>query len=300
MAKLPTRTLATLASVTVVTSALTGCATIATSDQVSSCEPTQKYAVERQGTGTGPVITDNGIATFTLQVVDDKGEVIVPQGPVYVGSDMQPAPGPVKALNDNGYGFITDIMRCAQAGQTVTGKVPVAEFVASQAQLPNNSAEGDVTITVEIDKVYHSSASGRVQPPQSGIPAVVTAPNGEPGVTMPDGPAPTERKSATTIAGFGSTVERGQVVTLQVTALSWQTGRVVTSTWQMSGPAMQVPVGPDDQLYGITEDLVGERVGSQRVIIVPGEAIHANPMGFERVIKPDDAAVFVVDVLGAE
>lgn len=280
--------------------ALTGCATIAESDRLSSCEASEKYQVTRTGDGVGPVITDTAVASLSLGVSGASGEQIAPLSPIVTNPSGESAPIKVAALLDQGFAPLSEITRCARAGETLTAQIPLVDFPAVQQIVPANAQHETVEVTIVVDRVYHSSATGRVVPPQSGIPAVVTAPDGRPGVTMPESAAPTSRQAATTIAGFGPQVGPGHLVTMQVSVFAWDSGRQLVSTWEQRGPALQLPVGSDDGFFGVTEQLIGVKVGSQRVVIVPAAEVNAQAEVLGITLPDEDAAVIVVDVLGVD
>ena len=296
------RTAGVAATATAMSAALllSGCATIPDSDRSNQCTPTDRYDVEREGNGSGPVATSNGVASFTLAVFDESGAVIRPDSALRADESGVPLPLSITQLDERGFAPISEIMRCAQAGETVRATIPMNDFGSAPGQLTEADSEESVTVQVAIQRVFHSAASGRILPPQSGIPAVVSAPDGTPGVTMPGEPAPTQLRAGTTIAGFGESVASGDKLTVHVAVYSWRNGRVLTSTWEPRSSAFQLKVGADDGMFGVSEELVGETVGSRRVIVVPASEVNSQPETFGAVLPQDDAAVFIVDILGRD
>lgn len=278
---------------------MSACATIAPSDRVD-CVPSEAVATTSTGTGSGPVVTDNGIVTFTLEVTEDAtGAEIIPKGPLYTAADGSAAPINLALVGQGGYPGVVEMMRCGQAGQTLTASMPASTLLAPQFSQQLANPDASYTATVEIDRVFHSAATGRIEPQRSGIPAVVTAPDGTPGVTMPKEPVPDEIRTATTISGFSMPVAAGDRVTLQVSAFAWSSGQRLGTTWANAGPALQLIAGPDDTLYGVTENLIGANVGSQVVVVMPPAALAGQGL-FGPGFGAGDAVVFVIDVLGAD
>jgi peptidylprolyl isomerase len=121
---------------------------------------------------------------------------------------------------------------------------------------------------------------------QSGLPAITLAPNGQPGFTFPDGSGPTEERVALLKRGSGATLEAGQTAVVHYTAVDWGASAVATSTWTAMVPAKVALDGTDATQFtfaGVVKDaLVGVPVGSQVLVVVPG----------------DQAVVYVVDILG--
>ncbi|MGO1544308.1 MAG: hypothetical protein ACTHXA_08195 [Gulosibacter sp.] len=292
---------------------LTACAQIPASDNVTNCEPATAFAVEVTGDGEGQVINENAIASFGLSIaLEDGTEIVSPTelmqmpdgtvGPVNLNY-LSSFPAPMFGGMPVDFSSVGEAMKCAQAGEQVNATMRVDQLFPEEmaASLPEDLASQSAIVSVDVNQVYHSAASGRISPQQNGIPAVVTAPDGTPGVTMPQEQAPTEQRVGVTINGFGPKVEEGQKLTLHLSAFGWTDGTQLLTTWGNQGPALQLPAGPGDAVYDITTQLVGKSVGSQVVVVVPASAIAAAPdSSFGPDLGQGDAVVFVVDILGAE
>lgn len=293
--------------------ALSACAQIPASDRISACEPATDFQVERSGEGEGQVITENAITGFDLAVAFEDGTELIPQTAVIDMGDGNASPAnlnylstfPVAAFGGMGVDLssVGDAIRCAQAGQQVTATMRVDQLFPAEmtAALGEDLSSQNVVVTANIDSVYHSAATGRISPQQNGIPAVVTAPDGTPGVTMPQEVAPTEQRVGVTIDGFGAPVAEGQKLTLHLSAFTWTDSSQILTTWGNAGPALQLLAGASDGMYGITTQLIGKSVGSQVVIVVPASTIAADTESdFGSDLGSGDAVVFVIDILGAE
>lgn len=292
--------------------ALTSCAQIPASEEVSTCTPASEFHVERTGEGEGPVITENAIAAFEFSVTLEDGSEFIPTTPVYDAGDGSSAPinlnylsqFPIAAFGGMAADLssVGEALRCAQAGQQVNATLRIDQLFAEDitASMTEEVLSQEVTLVANVDSVFHSAATGRIALQQSGIPAVVTAPDGTPGVTIPQQPAPTELRQAVTINGFGADVEEGQTLTLHLSAFTWTDSTQVLTTWGNAGPALQLQAGAGDGLYDITTQLVGKSVGSQVVIVVPASTIAESSESSIASLASDDAVVFVVDILGAD
>lgn len=293
--------------------ALTSCAQIPASENVSSCQPATGFSVERIGEGEGPVINENAIAAFDFGAVLEDGTEIIPQTLVMDMGDGTASPVNLNYLTSlplamfGGMGVdlssVGEALYCSQAGEQVVANMRVDQLFPEEmsASLPEDLKAQTVTLTANIESVFHSAATGRISPQQNGIPAVVTAPDGTPGVTMPQEPAPTEQRTAVTIEGFGAPVQAGQELTLHLSAFTWTDSAQLLTTWGNAGPALQLTAGPGDGVYDITTQLVGKSVGSQVVIVVPASTIAAMPdSSFGPDLGSEDSVVFVIDILGAQ
>lgn len=284
-----------VAATAVASLALAGCSQIPSSDNTTACEPTTAFAVERSGGGSGPVVTDDGVAVLTVTLVDAAGEVIVENEPVSPGQDGKPSPIRVAALQPG----IIDLTRCATTGETVSAAVTntqlFGEEYVAQTGLP---ADDEQHLTVTVNKVYHSAASGRIAPQLSGIPAVVNSPGGGVGVTMPKEAAPTELRKALTIEGFGAPIADGDLVVTHLSTFTWSDGTAHYSSWDEPGAVPYVAATALDNFYGAAAQLVGVPIGSQVVVVVPATQIQQQPGPFGPMFGNGDAVVFVFDVLG--
>lgn len=276
--------------------ALAGCAQIPASDSTSTCTPTAAFPVEVTGDGSGPVITDDGIATFTVSIADQTGAVLVDAQPASTLPDGSAAPVRVGSV----WPGLIESLRCASAGETVQAELRNDQFYTPDYLAQTGIAPDETyRYTMTVDKVYHSAASGRIAPQRNGIPAVVNAEGGV-GVTMPNEPAPTELRVAQTITGFGPEVAEGDLVVVQLSTFDWSTGRPGYSSWSETGAAQFVAAtaASADNFYGVAGQLVGVPIGSQVVVVAPASQLATQPGPFGAGYGNGDAVVFVFDVLG--
>ena len=107
---------------------------------------------------------------------------------------------------------------------------------------------------------------------QSKNPVTVKwADNGEPSISKPKGKAPKELESYTTIEGEGPKVKEGQNVAVHYSGWLWDdNSKYFDSSWQDGrGPFAVDPVGQAQVIDGWNEGLVGAKVGSQIVLVIP-------------------------------
>ncbi|SJM52851.1 FKBP-type peptidyl-prolyl cis-trans isomerase [Gulosibacter sp. 10] len=290
--------------------ALSACAQIPASERVENCSPTEAFPVTHTGEGSGSVIDENAIAEFTFSVTGVDGSEFIPTVPGYQ-QDGESMPVNLNILGSfpmNAYGQTTSLegvaeaLRCAQSGQHVEATMTLGQLVgeAQSEGAPEEALAQEVVVAADVDRVYHSAATGRISPQQNGIPAVVTAPDGTPGVTMPQEPSPEELRVATTIRGFGPEVQEGDELTLHLSAFDWETSGQLLSTWGNPGPALQFAAGAEDGIYGISEHLIGAPVGSQVVIVAPASTFAGEQTAYSSALDTGAAVVFVIDILGAE
>lgn len=287
----------TLSSILIGSLALAGCAQVPSSELPDSCVPTTAFDVQREGGGSGPVVNGGGIASIRVTVDGPDGSALIPE--TSLRPDGTPGPVNVANLRDSGVGAVADALQCASSGQTITAQVPMqALFGDSGLPLTDTQKTQNATVHIDVDRVYHAAATGRIMPQQNGVPAVVTAPNGTPGVTMPNEDAPTQQRVATTIVGLGPKVQQGEQAVIQLSAFTWTNAQQIVSTWDQPAP-LQVKVGDEqDGLFGSSAELVGLPVGSQRVVVLPAATVKADTPDGQVAPGGGDAIVLVMDILG--
>ena len=117
-------------------------------------------------------------------------------------------------------------------------------------------------------------------------------------VTIPRVAPPKKLLARTVIQGAGPQVKGGQVLALQYTGLLWRDGKVFESSWR-TGRVYATTIGTGQVVKGWDQGLVGQRVGSRVLLVVP-PAWGYGSKGLRQVgIKGTDTLVFAVDILGA-
>lgn len=262
-----------------------------------------RVEVVRHGEGTGQSITEHGVFEAKVQVLSGvDGAEVVSYSPIRVNSAGDAVPATTEAIAARLPG-VAEAVRCARAGERVVAVMPAdAFFGEDQAAALSDPTIGIIAI-IDVTKVYLSSAAGIVEGPKSGFPAVVTAPSGQPGVTVPKQAPPTELRSTLRVRGFGDEVAEGDLLTLHLSVFSWQSGEQLGSTWEAANGVLQLTAeteGAEDGLYGATNALVGLPAGSQAIIIVPAEQAQQFQGPVASANAGADDLVLVVDILAAE
>ena len=182
-----------------------------------------------------------------------------------------------------------------KSGSQALIAVAPADAFAGQGDDPESGVNEDDTLLIYVDlhdvRQPLARAEGKAVKPVEGLPTVTLDDDGKPTVKVPDSKPPAELTAQTLIEGTGAAVEAGQTVTVHYTALVWESGDELSSTWGATPPSV-----PIDSLPGWEKGLVGRTVGSQVLLVIP--AGEGYPSGTESI--PDDATlVFVIDILDA-
>lgn len=288
---------------------LVGCAT--SSSDASSCNPTTQDASALSGvTVSGADDAKPQVDVRTPFVVDQtasevldagSGTAITAQNQLVVlditivsGSTGEsiistPYSGDLSrafALSEWTQGFpgLSSALQCVtQGSRLVVGLAPgdLAQGAASSIGLADDES---AVAVVDVRKVYLAKADGAdVFNESHGLPTVVRAPDGRPGIIIPDATAPTDTVVQVLKRGDGDVIGDDSTVRAAYTAVSWQTRRQVDSSWDSAPIAVSEQTLPADVVNAVK----GQTVGSQIMVVVP-------PQG------EGSATVYVLDLLGVD
>lgn len=156
--------------------------------------------------------------------------------------------------------------------------------------------DDSIVYVLDVRKVYLPYAVGDEQPPQSGFPSVVRAPNGTPGLTQLKTDAPTEFKVATLIKGNGEVIDQGDSIVVHYSGFVWG-GESFDSSWDRGAPA-QFQLSQGQLIEGFIKALDGQTVGSQVIAVIPpAEGYGDQEQGS---IPANSTLIFVIDILGTK
>jgi peptidylprolyl isomerase len=122
----------------------------------------------------------------------------------------------------------------------------------------------------------------------------VRAPDGRPGIIVPDTEPPTDLVVQTLIKGNGEEVTGDAPVRVHYTGLTWADGTVFDTTWDAEPKSIDL----DTMLPGFAEALIGQTVGSQVLVVIPPDQAYGDQA--QGQIPADSTLVFVVDILGID
>lgn len=168
----------------------------------------------------------------------------------------------------------------------------------------NVAADRSMVMVIDIRSVLLGKSYGAEQLPAQGLPAVVTAPDGTPGLTVPALSAPTSVQVSVLKKADGAVVKAGDTVYLHLLRVDWNDPDSFKSTWENFGNPSPFPLVEYDPETGtgiptaIVNALVGQTVGSQVMVVLPPA------YGFPEAALPEgvdvgDTLVYVFDILGS-
>jgi peptidylprolyl isomerase len=187
----------------------------------------------------------------------------------------------------------------ALTGVNVGSRVAVlldAQSAHSAQGIPSLGIEADhgVIFIFDIVNAYLPKANGVVKAPASGMPTVITAPSGQPGIQIPASDAPTEFQRTVLIEGGGEPIVIGDTVVLHYSGWTWG-GELFDSSWNAGAPAT-FPITNDGLIEGFVMGLEGVTVGSQVIAVIPPELGYGD--NAQGAIPAGSTLIFVIDVLG--
>lgn len=234
--------------------------------------------------GEGRAITsDAQDVVFDLTVIDgSSGTAIASSG--YTGDLSQVYPLDSWTATFPG---LVDALDCATEGSRIVMALGPDEVTADTRARFGMQEDATTVVVLDLQKVYLAAADGAPQfNDRAGMPSVVLAPDGRPGVVVPDTAPPAELAVETLKKGDGAEVTGDAPVRVNYTAVSWGSRKVADTTWGTGARPVQV----DGGAVGFAESLRGATVGSQLLVVVPPAAGGAS----------DDTLIYVVDILGID
>lgn len=229
--------------------------------------------------GTGPAITE-AEQLVQLEITFVGGETgntlyALPEGGIYKMSGLKVAASGLE-----------DALMCATEGSRIVVALAPDDISAEMASGIGLSEGESVVLVVDVRKVFPTKADGADQYSDAhGLPTVVRAPDGRPGIIIPDATPPSKLVAQTIKKGSGAVVVGDETLILHYTNVRWSDRSVVETTWDDGPKAVTL----DTMDPGFAEAITGQTIGSQVLVVIPPE-------------KDDDGKgetqVYVVDILG--
>ncbi|TFB97213.1 MULTISPECIES: FKBP-type peptidyl-prolyl cis-trans isomerase [Cryobacterium] len=205
-------------------------------------------------------------------------------------------------LNDKTIKGLAEGLQCAQVGSRVAVVVSPDDAFGPQggnAQI-GVGKDDSLVFVIDVVKSYLPRANGTDQPVANGLPGVVLAADGTPGITIPSGAAPKKQQIGVLKKGSGPKVAEGDTVTLHYTGVLWSEKTVFDSSWAKGGPVQFIAAdGSKTQggiIPGFAKALIGQTVGSQVVTVIPPDQGYGDTA--QASIPAGSTLVFVADILG--
>ncbi|MEJ1155407.1 FKBP-type peptidyl-prolyl cis-trans isomerase [Microbacterium marmarense] len=188
-----------------------------------------------------------------------------------------------------------EALMCATEGSRVTIAMAPGDFDAASLASVGVEADDSVIGVVDVRKVYLPAADGDDQfNAANGLPTVVRAPDGRPGIIVPGSAAPEELVIETLKEGSGEVVTGDQAVRVHYTGVTWDGREVFDTTWDTEPASMTL----DSVVPGFAAALEGQTVGSQVLAVIPPDQGYGDRAQGD--IPAGSTLVFVIDIVGLD
>ncbi|MDR1791797.1 MAG: FKBP-type peptidyl-prolyl cis-trans isomerase [Propionibacteriaceae bacterium] len=183
-------------------------------------------------------------------------------------------------------------------GQKVNSRVLVGispadaygESGTSDGLIGPNTALFFVIDILETSVAKPEGAAGTSTSPWAAKVKVTENDKGVPSVDIPDETPPTELTVIPVIQGTGNEVFEGDIIVDNYLAYSWK-NRAVVDDWTTGDVA-----DLDATIDGLKQAIIGQKVGSRLLIIIPPDLAFPNGSN-DPPVEAGDTVVFVVDIL---
>jgi peptidylprolyl isomerase len=163
------------------------------------------------------------------------------------------------------------------------------------------SGKDTLVFVVDVLGAYQKTASAHGTQEAvtgTGLPTVGTSSAGTaPAIHIPQTGPPATLQSETLIQGAGPVVKKGKLLIAHYEGVIWRTGKVFDSSWKRGAPT-GFQIGTGQVIKGWDTGLVGKRVGSRVLLVVPPADGYGTQGAAQAGINGTDTLVFVVDILG--
>jgi len=252
--------------------------------------------------GTGPVLhtTDTFLSNYAIYLWSGTAHRLVQST---FGSTAHPGSGP-QLLSGQLLPGLEKALVGQKMGSRVLAVIPPKDGFGSRGN-PQVGIKGTDTLVFVVDLIKNfagnASATGTpVSDGGKGLPTVTAVTGSAPTIKMPASTPPTTLVTKTLLQGNGPVVIKGQTVVVQYVGATWATGKVFDASWNRSQPfGFTIGATPSKVIPGWDQGLIGQRVGSRVMLVIPPAEGYGKTGNPQAGIKGTDTLVFVVDILGA-
>lgn len=160
--------------------------------------------------GEGPAVTsDAQDVVFSVTIASGaSGETLISSP-----TDVRPVSGWIEH-----YEGLADMMSCATEGSRIVGAIPF-DGVSAEAASSMGLVEGQsIAVVLDLQRVYLAAADGAPQyNDRRGMPSVVLAPDGTPGIIVPDSEPPADLAVEVLKRGDGAVVTDADSIRIHYT-----------------------------------------------------------------------------------
>ncbi|WP_029290348.1 FKBP-type peptidyl-prolyl cis-trans isomerase [Cellulomonas sp. HZM] len=171
--------------------------------------------------------------------------------------------------------------------------------VGARAVLAANTTGSTQVFAIEVvdSRTIPDRAEGTAVAPKDGLPVITLDSSGKPTMAPSKADKPTTLVTQPLIEGKGAEVKKGQVVTVKYAGWLWD-GTEFDASWDRTPSVFPIAnIGAAQVIDGWNEGLVGQKVGSQVLLVIPPDKGYGD--NAQGSIPAKSTLVFVVDILDA-
>lgn len=247
--------------------------------------------------GTGAKLTATNALTVNYLIVNGKD-----------GKQIETSYGKANAGLDLADGKLLPGLKKGLLGQQVGSRVLVAVPPKEAFGDAGNSrigVAGQDTVLFLVDVIAATTplttAAGTPVPPRPGLPTVTMGKDTKTPakITVPKTDPPKSLVAQLLVDGRGAVVKAGQTLRVSYTGVIWKDGRQFDSSATTDNGYASFPIGVGQVITGWDKALVGKKVGSRVLVVVPPKEGYGATGQQAAGITGTDTLVFVVDILAA-
>ncbi|MBT2403737.1 MULTISPECIES: FKBP-type peptidyl-prolyl cis-trans isomerase [unclassified Streptomyces] len=262
-------------------------------------EPSGKFVVNTLKEGSGAVIKKDDL------VVTKYTGKIWKSGKDLTGSyDKDGSPLVVPAGSQTIVPMFSESVLGKKVGSRVLVVAPPEAAFGAQGQPQLGVGPTDNLIFVlDIDSIMPKKAEGTQAPIPSDLPQVKADKDEAATITIPKNDPPKELVDKVLIEGKGPEIKSGQTVYMQYSGAAWKpnegkdAAKLFDTSWKTGAPFSTV-IGQGQVIEGWDKGLVGKKVGSRVLLVIPPEQAYKDQAKGED-LPANSTLVFVVDIVGA-
>ncbi|AAO44416.1 FKBP-type peptidyl-prolyl cis-trans isomerase [Tropheryma whipplei] len=188
--------------------------------------------------------------------------------------------------------YLDKILQKVKVHSRILAQVPGALLWGSDSRPEGVGERDNAVVVLDVLNVIATKLNGPKKPSPPGLPTVVDSANG-PKILPVTAPAPQALSVVTLIEGSGHPVKPTDKVTVHYVGALWS-GKVFDSSWNRRAPAEFLL---DGLIKGVKDGLVGAKVGSRLLIVVPPALGYGDKAQGD--IPANSTLIFVFDILMA-
>ncbi|MEU8891977.1 FKBP-type peptidyl-prolyl cis-trans isomerase [Streptomyces sp. NPDC048442] len=263
-------------------------------------EPSGKFVVKTVSEGDGPEVKKGDLVMAGY-------EARIWKGAQSLGGSYGEKAAPPQVI---AAGSPTVIPAFAQGvlGQKVGSRVLVVAPPAA-AWGPQGKPEmkvgpkDNLVFVLDVQKIIPKKAEGKQKDTAADMPKIQAEKEEAATITIPKNDPPKKLVADTLIEGDGAEVKKGQTVYMQYSGAAWKLNEgkpkaeLFDASWKTGAPFV-TPIGAGQVIPGWDEGLVGKKVGSRVLLVIPPEKAYGKEAKGE-TMPANSTLVFVVDILAA-